>query len=78
MAGRFASNGPVSLDADGRVHVARIKAENEPKSLLDLRARLEGMMPRVDLPEVILEAMNWEPGSGRRSPPSPAAARGCG
>jgi TnpA family transposase len=64
VAGRFAANEAVSLDAEGRVHVARITAENEPKSLLDLRARVEAMMPRVDLPEVILEVMSWEPGFG--------------
>ena len=69
VAERFAGNEAVSLDPDGRVHVARIKAENEPKSLLDLRARLEGMMPRVDLPEVILEVMSWEPGFGQAFTP---------
>lgn len=32
-----------------------------PPSLVDLRARTTAMLPRVDLPEVILEVMSWEP-----------------
>jgi hypothetical protein len=58
VAARFDANEAVSLDANGRVHMARLRAEREPASLLDLRARVEGMMPRVDLPEVILEVMS--------------------
>ena len=68
-AGRFDANEAVSLDDAGRVHVARIKAESEPASLLDLRGRVEAMMPRVDLPEVILEVMSWEPGFGEAFTP---------
>jgi hypothetical protein len=34
----------------------------EPSSLADLRRRTAAMLPRVDLPEVILEVMSWEPG----------------
>nr|WP_157594879.1 Tn3 family transposase [Streptosporangium amethystogenes] len=33
----------------------------EPPSLVDLRNRTTAMLPRVDLPEVILEVMSWEP-----------------
>jgi TnpA family transposase len=69
VAGRFGANEAVSLDDAGRVHVARIKAESESASLLDLRDRIEGMMPRVDLPEVILEVMSWEPGFGEAFTP---------
>jgi hypothetical protein len=58
VAGRFA----VSVDADGRLHVERIKAIPEPGSLIDLRKRVNAMLPRVDLPEVLLEVMGWEPG----------------
>jgi len=61
VAGRFNANDVVSLDAEGRVHVERIKATPDAKSLVDLRKRVEGMMPRVDLPEVVLEVMGWEP-----------------
>ncbi len=38
-----------------------MKAVEEPPSLVDLRARTTAMLPRVDLPEVILEVMSWEP-----------------
>ena len=52
----------VSVDADGRLHVARDDALDEPASLRDLRSRVAGMLPRVDLPELILEVMAWHPG----------------
>jgi hypothetical protein len=38
-----------------------VKAVEEPQSPVDLRARTTAMLPRVDLPEVILEVMSWEP-----------------
>ena len=62
VAGRLAVNDAVSVDADGRLHVERIKAIPEPGSLIDLRKRVGAMLPRVDLPEVLLEVMGWEPG----------------
>ena len=52
----------VSVDRDGRLHVAALKAIPEPPSLTDLRKRVEAMLPQVDLAEVILEMMSWEPG----------------
>ena len=61
VAGRFAVNDAVSVDAGGRLHVERIKAIPEPGSLIDLRKRVNAMLPRVDLPEVLLEVMGWEP-----------------
>ena len=61
VAGRFAVNDAVSVDAGGRLHVERIKAIPEPKNLIDLRRRINAMLPRVDLPEVLLEVMGWEP-----------------
>ena len=36
-----------------------MKAIEEPPSLVDLRARTTAMLPRVELPEVILEVMSW-------------------
>jgi hypothetical protein len=76
VAGRFAVNDAVSVDADGRLYVERIKAIPEPKSLIDLRKRVGAMLPRVDLPEVLLEVMAGSRRSPGRSPPSPAAAPG--
>jgi TnpA family transposase len=69
VAGRFNANDAVSLDPEGRVHVERIKAVPDSKSLVDLRARVVGMMPRVDLPEVVLEVMGWEPSFGEAFTP---------
>lgn len=52
----------VRLDEQGRLHAAAVRAMPDPPSLVDLRARLEAMLPRVDLPELILEVMAWHPG----------------
>jgi hypothetical protein len=41
--------------------VAHIEAVPDPPSLVDLRSRPVAMMPRVDLPEIILEVMSWQP-----------------
>ena len=59
--GRLAVNTEVSIDADGKIHLTGVKAIEEPPSLVDLRARTAAMLPRVDLPEVILEVMSWAP-----------------
>lgn len=52
----------VRLDEQGRLHAAAVRAMPDPPSLIDLRTRLEAMLPRVDLPELILEVMAWQPG----------------
>jgi hypothetical protein len=49
------------VDDQGRLHVPRLAAIPEPRSLVDLRKRVAAMLPRVDLPEVILEVMAWVP-----------------
>ena len=54
------------VDDQGRLHVSRLTAIPEPPSLVDLRKRVAAMLPRVDLPEVILEVMAWVPGVHRR------------
>jgi Tn3 transposase DDE domain len=54
-------DGEVSVDADGRLHVRRLNALPDPPSLVDLAARTKAMLPRVDLPELILEVMGWVP-----------------
>jgi len=38
---------------------ARLEAEPEPPSLVTLRATVAGMLPRVDLPELLLEVHAW-------------------
>ncbi len=47
--------------ADGRVrlHLARLEALDEPPTLLALRELVARMLPRVDLPEVLLEVNAW-------------------
>jgi Tn3 transposase DDE domain len=61
VGGRLAANTQVSVDDEGKIHLTGVKAIEEPPSLVDLRARTTAMLPRVDLPEVILEVMSWEP-----------------
>ncbi len=61
VAGRFAATGSVSVDKEGRLHVAALEKIPDPPSLVDLRNRVQGMLPRVDLPEQILEVMAWVP-----------------
>jgi hypothetical protein len=51
----------VHVDADGRLHADKVDAIPDPPSLVDLRRRLEAMLPRVDLPDLILEVMAWHP-----------------
>jgi TnpA family transposase len=60
--GRLAVNDAVRIDDDCKIHLTGVKAIEEPPSLVDLRKRAAAMLPRVDLPEVILEVMSWEPG----------------
>lgn len=61
-AGGIVPDGPVTVDADGRLHLAKDDALDEPPSLVDLRARTSAMLPEVDLPEMILELMALYPG----------------
>ncbi|HLM87868.1 MAG TPA: Tn3 family transposase [Streptosporangiaceae bacterium] len=61
VGGRLSVNTEVSIDADGKIHLTGVKAIEEPPSLVDLRSRTSAMLPRVDLPEVILEVMSWAP-----------------
>jgi TnpA family transposase len=63
VAARLGTDGvDVTVDEEGRLHVARLKAMPEPSSLVDLRKRVAGMLPRVDLPELLLEVMGRVPG----------------
>ena len=56
-------DGPVRLvpDGDGRIRLAvdRLEAIGEPESLVSLRAVVTAMLPRVDLPELLLEVHGW-------------------
>ena len=61
VGGWLAANTEVSIGGDGKIHLTGLKAIEEPPSLVDLRARATAMLPRVELPEVILEVMSWAP-----------------
>lgn len=62
VASRLGGDGPATVDEDGRLHVAALKAVPDPSSLTDLRRRVERMLPEIDLPELVLEVMSWVPG----------------
>ncbi|WP_369044026.1 Tn3 family transposase [Streptomyces sp. Midd1] len=47
-----ADNAQIAFDDDGRLHFAALEPEPEPASLLDLRAAVNALLPRVDVPEV--------------------------
>jgi hypothetical protein len=59
VGGRLAASTEVTIGDDGKIHLTGVKAIEEPPSLVELRARTTAMLPRVDLPEVILEVMSW-------------------
>lgn len=51
----------VTVDEQGKLHMAALEAIEEPESLIELRQLIRAMLPRVSVPEVILEVMAWEP-----------------
>lgn len=57
-------NDSLTVDADGRLHLGKDDALEDPPSLTDLRQRVESMIPRIDLSELILEVMSWHPEFG--------------
>jgi len=61
VAASLDTGADVVIDAEGRLHAAAVDAIAEPASPIDLRRRLEAMLPRVDIGELILEVMAWHP-----------------
>nr|BBG20802.1 transposase [Streptomyces fradiae]BBG20806.1 transposase [Streptomyces fradiae] len=59
VAARVPDSAQIVFDDDGRLHFAALEPEPEPASLLELRAAVNAMLPRVDLPEVLLEVFSW-------------------
>ncbi|MEV8634205.1 hypothetical protein AB0395_21375 [Streptosporangium sp. NPDC051023] len=59
VAGRLPANTSAGMGDDGRLHLAALEPVPEPDSLVALREAVEAMMPRVDLPEVLLEVFSW-------------------
>lgn len=62
VGSRLGEDAPASVDEDGKLHVTALTAVPDPPSLIDLRRRVAAMIPRVDLPELVLEVMSWHPG----------------
>ncbi|EFL41283.1 Tn3 family transposase [Streptomyces griseoflavus Tu4000] len=56
---RLPANAQISADAEGRLHFAALEPEAEGASLVALRSAVNAMLPRVDLPEVLLEVFSW-------------------
>lgn len=61
VCGGMTAGGDITVDTDGRMHLDKDDALEEPPSLKDLRTRLAGMIPRVELSELVLEVMGWHP-----------------
>ncbi|WTA84468.1 Tn3 family transposase [Streptomyces antimycoticus] len=59
VAARVPANSQIVFDDDGRLHFAALEPEPEPASLRQLREAVEAMLPRVDLPEALLEVFSW-------------------
>jgi TnpA family transposase len=59
VAARVPANSQIVFDDDGRLHFAALEPEPEPASLRQLREAVEAMLPRVDLPEALLEVFFW-------------------
>ena len=62
VAGKLGPETEVTVDRDGRLHVSALRAIEDPTSLIELRKLIDAMLPRVSVPEVILEVMSWLPG----------------
>jgi TnpA family transposase len=59
VADTLPSNTQVVFDDAGRLHLAALEPQAEPASLVKLREAVHAMLPRVDLPEVLLEVFAW-------------------
>ena len=58
-AERLPANTQARMGPDERLHLAALEPLPEEPSLVALRRAVEAMMPRVDLPEVLLEVFTW-------------------
>ena len=61
VAARLGPDTKVTVDDQGKLHVGALKAIPESASLVELRELLEAMVPRVSVPEAILEVISWHP-----------------
>jgi len=62
VASRIDAGTEVTVDDEGKPHLSALEAIPDPASLIALRKLIRTMLPRVGLPEVILEVVSWLPG----------------
>ena len=62
VASRIDAGTEVTVDDEGKLHLSALQAIPDPASLIQLRKLIRTMLPRVSLPEVIVEVMSWLPG----------------
>ncbi|WP_104111906.1 Tn3 family transposase [Arthrobacter sp. N199823] len=74
-AEQLADNPAVRIDDAGKVHLSPLEAKTIPESLKQLRGLVSGMLPRVDLPDVLLEVHFWTGFLSEFSHVSEASAR---
>lgn len=74
-AGQLADNPAVRVSDDGKVHLSPLEARTVPQSLTQLRGLVSAMLPRVDLPDVLLEVHSWTGFLSEFSHVSEASAR---
>ncbi|EMQ96642.1 transposase Tn3 [Paeniglutamicibacter gangotriensis Lz1y] len=74
-AGQLAGHPAVRIDDAGKVHLSPLEAKTIPESLAQLRGLVSGMLPRVDLPDVLLEVHSWTGFLSEFSHVSEASAR---
>src|SRR5262249_3892600 len=76
VAARLPDNAALEVVASSeRIKLERFGAESEPASLVMLRTQIARMLPRVDLPELLLEVHDWTGYLGEFTHLSGAAAR---
>ncbi len=78
VAERFAENDAVrieTVDGHDRPVLTALDKLDEPASLLALRAAVDDLLPRVDLPDVLLEVAGWSGFLGEFTHVSEGAAR---
>lgn len=74
-ADQLADNPALRIGDDGKVHLSPLEARTVPESLTELRGLVSAMLPRVDLPDVLLEVHSWTGFLSEFSHVSEASAR---
>ncbi len=50
---------PATVDAQGRLRLDKLEPQDSPDELTELTRRCQAMLPRVDLPDLIMEMHGW-------------------